>query len=129
MEAACSRTSLGAAPAPHIVRSVIGDDPLVALEQAEPDLADGGEAGDGVPEPADRDLADFVTERNCGSRVTARPVAHVGCNRPGRLGDLQIGGSSARSRDIPVGSPLPGLVLPGCAAPWRQAMRGASELR
>src|SRR5262249_48223110 len=28
----------------------------VGLEQAEPDLADGGEARDSVPEPADRDL-------------------------------------------------------------------------
>ena len=48
----------------------------------------------------------------------------MGCNERGRLGALQGGESSARSRDIPAGSPLPGLLLPGCAVPWRQVMRG-----
>jgi hypothetical protein len=32
-------------------------------------------------------------------------------------------------RDIPVGSPLPGLLLRLCSALWRQMMRGAGDLR
>jgi hypothetical protein len=60
--------SPGGLPAPrlsvatrlHIVRSAIHRDPAlraIAFEEAEPDFADGGEAGDGVPEPADEDPA------------------------------------------------------------------------
>jgi hypothetical protein len=44
----------------HIVRSAIHRGPalrVVAFEEAEPGFADGGKTGDGVPEPADGDLA------------------------------------------------------------------------
>jgi hypothetical protein len=51
-----SAPSLGAATRLHIARSAIRLR-AVAFEEVEPGFADGREAGDGVPEPADRDLA------------------------------------------------------------------------
>jgi hypothetical protein len=55
-----SAPSLGAATRLHIVRSAIHRHLALragAFEETEPGFADGGEAGHGVPEPADRDLA------------------------------------------------------------------------
>jgi len=71
----------------------------VGLEEAEPDFADGREAGDGVPQPADRDLAghgdggrmdqllhagadEGDTEHRCGTSRRAGPPCSACSGRP-----------------------------------------------